>query len=528
MKNFLKKNYLLIVLIIIQTIIYIFIGCNKEYIHMDEAYSYGLANYKSVEIEENEDFFDNWHENKYYEDYLSVQKEELWDFSPVYKNQKNDVHPPLFYLLLRIGMNITNGRFSKWAGIILNIVIYAFVTVFMYLILKKILNNEKYAIQKSTLLAFVSSVTLAAVSNVINIRMYSLLTLDVLIITFLHIKLLEQKNTNLKLLICIGIGTLLGSLTHYYYFLYLVPLYLIFFVKYIKEKRIKELVYYTLTMVSAGIMFIVIFPYSIEHIFFGYRGQGVISNLENAYDIIGIMYPSICNLNHYGFNDFMYTILIIILILFISKILKKRKLEISKEKRTILRIIWIPSIFFFVVSAIASPWKVLRYIVPVCGLIFVLLIYLLYKLVQTVFSEKISNVLISLIICIILIFPCLLKLEPELLYSDRKEIVQKLGGELNLPTIYFFNSKKGKFLDDILLFSIIDESYIAKDIEYTESNIEKIIEAKDISKGIIVFINEEDIEEILKVVKKVTGLNNIEHLNRLNSCDVYFVRNLTK
>ena len=124
----------------------------------------------------------------------------------------------------------------------------------------------------------------------------------------------------------------------------------------------------------------------------------------------------------------------------------------------------------------------------------------------------------------ILVAPFIFKMEPELLYSDRKEIVQKLSGELNLPSIYLYNSQNGGFLSDILLFSIIDESYIAKNINYTDYNIQKILENKDISKGILIFINEQqDNNTIIDKVKKNLNFTNYEHLQRLTSCDAYYI-----
>ena len=45
-------------------------------------------------------------------------------------------------MLLRIAMSFSVGEFSKWAGIGLNILIYVFITVFIYLILKKMLSKE--------------------------------------------------------------------------------------------------------------------------------------------------------------------------------------------------------------------------------------------------------------------------------------------------------------------------------------------------------------------------------------------------
>lgn len=524
MKNKKAEILVLAMFIVIQSIIYVFVGTNKSYIHIDEAYSYGLSNYERVEIQNKEDFFNNWHNKEYYEDYLSVQEDESGNYVPVYENQKNDVHPPLYYLMLRIAMNFTKGHFSKWTGIGLNIVIYAFVTIFMYLILKKLLKNEVHEREKAAILSFVSSIILASISNVIYIRMYALSTLNILITIYLHIKLLENENINIKLLISIGICALAGVLTHYYYLFYLGIIYLIILVKYIKQKKIKHLIYYTLTMIITALMSLVIFPYSIKHMFFGYRGQGVITNLKNIHEIIPSIVAQMYNLNYYVFNNLMYVIFVAIIgIIVYNKIRKRNILKVDNEKKDILKLIYMPTLIFFIITSIASPWKVLRYIVPVCGLIFISVIYILYKLLQSVLSEKLSNILIIMILCIILIAPFIFELEPELMYTDKKEIVQKLE-DLNLPTVYLYNSQSGGFLDDILMFSKIEESYVAKDIECTEENIQKILQDKNISQGVFIFINvNQNNDAIIDVAKKALNFVNCEQLNKLTSCDVYYL-----
>ena len=102
---FLKKHKVALLLslaILIQSAIYIAIGTEKQYFHMDEAYSFGLSNYDKVEIGDNEDFYNTWHDGSYYADYLEVDEDERFNFVPVYENQKNDVHPPLYYFFLRL------------------------------------------------------------------------------------------------------------------------------------------------------------------------------------------------------------------------------------------------------------------------------------------------------------------------------------------------------------------------------------------------------------------------------------------
>ena len=112
-KDFSKKLtvILFIVILLLQIAVRVFVGYRKEYFHMDEAYSYGLMNYNKIEITNNSDFYDTWHSKDYYKDYFEIGNDEISNFKPVYENQKNDVHPPLFYLLLRIASLFTVGNF---------------------------------------------------------------------------------------------------------------------------------------------------------------------------------------------------------------------------------------------------------------------------------------------------------------------------------------------------------------------------------------------------------------------------------
>lgn len=521
MKNKKIEILILVIAIVIQTLVYIVCGINKSYIHMDEAYSLGLASYDKVEIQENEDFYNTWHNKEYYEDYLSVGEDEIGNYKGVYENQKNDVHPPLYYLLLRFAMGFSQNHFSKWCGITLNIIIFAFITIIMYKILNELLEKEEYAKEKSIILATLSSLTMASLTNVIYIRMYALATLNILIATYLHIKLYKNntKSINLKLLTCISIFTLLGVLTHYYYIFYIAMLYLILAIKYIKNKEYKALAYYTIAMLIAGVASLIIFPYMIKHMFFGYRGQGVISNLTNISKFITSILAYITKANFYAFNNLLFIIIIGIIIYKICK-KKIRSIE-NKEEREVFKLILAPTVFYFILVSVASPWIELRYIMPICSLLFVLVIYYLYK---TLTNQKYREVIIAILLIVILKSPTIFKIEPEVMYSDKKEIVQKIENEWNLPTIFMFNSQNNRFLDDILLFSKLNESYIAKDIEPTEENIKKILEDKETSKGIIVFINEgQDNDQVIETIKKATNLEKSSYVKRLNACDVYHI-----
>lgn len=544
---------------------------------------FGLASYNKTEIQNNNDFYNVWHDKEYYQDYLKVNDNEKFMFSQIIENQKNDNHPPLYYLILRIAMGFNIDGYSKWIGIAINIIIYIFITIFMYLIISKLLKGKERYKEKSVVLAFISSIMLSAVTSAIFIRMYALSTLNVVITTYLHLKLLGKENKSNMILIGISLSALIGSLTHYYYLFYLIALFIMFVIKYIKEKKYKQLIKYVLAMVIAGGCSLIIFPYSISHIFFGYRGQGVLNHLSNIsqYFVNILLYLFITNV--YVFNNFLIVLILGIVSVCIYKMIRHKK--IMEEKNQYVKYIAIPTLFYFIIVSICSPYIELRYIVAVAPMIFILVLYFIYEILQNIFKEKtinrimlfiflamfimtfISNGIIDLIIgkdfrneqessyssktelienlknkCNIpielipqiegipldnvLLYIKDFKVEPEVLYSNKQDIMKKVTKELqSIPALYLFNSNNNRFLDDILLFTNIEESYIAKDIECTQENIKDIMENKDISNGILIFINDwQDNEKIVEIVKNSMNLSNVTYLKRLNMCDVYYIK----
>lgn len=271
----------LVLAIVVQTVVYLVAGANKAYIHMDETYSLALAQYDKIDITANADFYNTWHTSEYYQDYLAVQEKDQGDWRPVYENQKNDVHPPLYYLLLRGVMELTPGQFSKWPGIILNIVIMAGCTVFLYLILCKLLTKEKNTERKALALALAAGLTVAGVSTVVYIRMYALLELMVLATLWLHLKWREQANPGMGWYAAIGVVAVLGVLTQYYYLFFLMGLALVVMVQDVRQKNWRDLAKYLGSLAIAGALVLIIWPHILQHMFFGYRGQGVLNNLVN-------------------------------------------------------------------------------------------------------------------------------------------------------------------------------------------------------------------------------------------------------
>lgn len=510
---------ILIVIILLQTLLHIQYGIDKPYFHIDEGYSYGLMNYDKVDIMNNEDFYNNWHTNDYYMDYFSISSKEARDFTPVYENQKNDVHPPFYYLILRIASMFTIDSFSKWTGIIPNLILFVISSIFIYLIASKIFKNKLYGV----FIVLVNGFTLASIDTTIFIRMYALNALNLLIISYLHMINFNKKELKIKDLSIMSIFIIIGSLTHYYYLVFLFMLFVIYIVKFIKEKNIKNIIKYVIMMIISACISLAIFPYSFVHMFMGYRGVGAISNLEKLEGMWNSLGRYIGILNNNTFNGVLVVILGITAIIAIYKIAKNKKITLKFENKDFW-LVFGPTICYFLIVALVSPYQELRYIMPICPLIVIGVFYLFKVALEKVLSQKNTYIALTITFILMLILKNTVYLPFFYLYKDKKEIVSIIEEEHNRPCLYIFNKSQNRFLDDIYMFTKIDNSYILASETFNEEKIQEIFKDVDIQNGITVFINGGlNNDDCLEILTKALNCSSYKWIQRMNACDIYFV-----
>lgn len=495
-----KKNIMIILILIIlaQVIIRIYVGYEKEYFHMDEAYSYGLMNYNKLNIADNEDFYNKWHDSNYYKDYLEVNKNEKWNIKPVYENQKNDVHPPLYYFLLRIFATFSVDSFSKWTGIILNIIIFIISSIFVYLISNKLFKNKIY----SLLVCAINGFTLISLESSIYIRMYELSNLNILIITYLHLKIYNEKKLNFKKLFPIMISLIIGGLTHYYYFIYVLAICIIFEFKYIKTKDYKNLIKYNISIIISAILYLLIFPYAINHILFGYRGiktnSGIIDFIKNIGIYLFILSKGITN----------NLILIIIgIVYFICR--KKEKNSIKKNNKILILVM--PILLYFIVVSKNSPYTEIRYVIPIYSISTICLIYILKIYLRRFWDNKNTLFILGMICIVVLYSPKITGQKLEFTYKKYNNISKKIE-ERNIPIVYVFNKHNNRFLDDIYLFTLVDRSVII-DYDKLDEYTEFLTQNNDF---ILIYNDGCDIDKIKSYIPDYEAY----YIQRMNACDI--------
>lgn len=525
LKKIIKNHYnvilisILIITILLQTLLHIQYGIDKPYLHIDEGYSYGLMNYDKVDIMNNEDFYNNWHTNDYYMDYFSISSKEANDFSPVYENQKNDVHPPFYYLILRIASMFTIDSFSKWTGIIPNIIIFIITSILIYLIANKIFKNKLYGV----FIVLVNGCTLASIDTTIFIRMYALNALNLLIISYLHMVNFNKKELKIKDLIIMSIFIIIGSLTHYYYLVFLFMLFVIYIIKFVKERNIKDIVKYIVMMIISACISLIIFPYSFAHMFMGYRGVGAVSNLEKLEGMWNSFGKYLVILNNNNFNGVLIVILAITAIIAIYKIIKNKKLTIKFENREFW-LIFLPTIGYFLIVALVSPYQELRYIMPICPLMIIGILYLFKVTLEKVLSAKNTYIALTITFLLMLVLQKIVYLPFYYLYKDKKEIVSIIEEKHNLPCLYIFNTNQNRFLDDIYMFTKIDNSYILDSNLFNEAKLREIFNNINIQDGIIIFINGGlNNDNCLDILIRELNCTSYKWIQRMNACDIYLV-----
>ena len=190
----------------------------KSGMFIDEIYTYGLSNSHYMpfighgdhdRIEEQiitrEDFFD----------YLAVTEGEPgFDVGSVYYNQVHDVHPPLYYWILNFCSTLARGQFSKWIGLVPDLILYLSVLVLLYALGMELFSDRLVA-AAMTLLYGLSQVGL---STMLMIRMYVLVTLLTVLLALLAAK--ELRSPSGKKELCIGLTIFAGLMTQYYFVFY--------------------------------------------------------------------------------------------------------------------------------------------------------------------------------------------------------------------------------------------------------------------------------------------------------------------
>ena len=266
----------LIIIILILIGIRVYFGYQKEDFFMDATFSYTLMNMKEGAgmVQTAPEFNNIWISGNKIKNMLTISNDEILRYDTVYYNQTQDVHPPLYYFLLHTASVLSFGNFTKWTGIVLNIIIFIGICGVLYIIGKKIFKSTIW----SLVLVAIYGVSTGGVFSTIFIRMYELLIFFVLlylnkVIDILKKNIIENESISKKDMIELVAIFVFGMFTHYHFIIISVLI----------SARI--LTYVGINVLGL-LIYSAIYPSFYIHMFGTHRGAESAGNLLNLSDYI--------------------------------------------------------------------------------------------------------------------------------------------------------------------------------------------------------------------------------------------------
>lgn len=256
-KGWCRNSFLFVFMIVLQLLIIIYFGEQKEGLFVDEIWSFNLANhYYHPFLKSASDYFNRWLCQDDWVRTLAVSIEHRFNYDSIIYNLSQDVHPPLFFIALHTVCSFFPEQFSRWHGYALNMSFFVLTQVFLSLFIYEVTRDKT----KALLVCMFYGFNWGVINTVLYIRAYMLMTLFGIASFYFHSILLETKiKNNTVLLISIYLITVCGLLTHYYFLIFGFYLSIGYIGLNIIKKTYKGLIIYTGAMTGAAISSILFF-----------------------------------------------------------------------------------------------------------------------------------------------------------------------------------------------------------------------------------------------------------------------------
>lgn len=396
-------------------------GYMKQGFHMDELLTYGLSNsyFEPFPFQ-----FGEWLPASYYNNYLTIGPTDAFSYDSVFYNQAADVHPPIYYIFFHTLSSLIHSNFTKWIGIIINITFYLLILIVLYCFSKSLLKDKWLSLMVTSFWGF----SIGAISSVIYIRMYVLLTLWFIIFLFLCSKLMNQKIADSKIFIYIFLTAVGGVLTQYYFLIGAFFTSLLLCIILLITKRFKTLIQFVLTMLAALLSSYLIFPPLGRHLFETARGKEAIDNIVASKNYF-FEYMSIVDRSLFarqGYYLFLFIILLLTGLLVYS--LGKKSIQEFEIYNFITNaaLIIFPAILYIAVIQKIAPYRTSRYIFSVFPMFVLGFFFLIIFLLNLICNNKKTIYLIVTAVIVTLTSYGYHVGQVEYLYPEYKDILNKV------------------------------------------------------------------------------------------------------
>lgn len=399
-----RKKFIIAFLVIwaVQMAAAFYFCTQKQGFHEDEYYTYySTARTNGFYIED-----DQWMERDVYRNEFVVLPGQEFQYGLVKQVQSWDVHPPVYYWVFHTAASLVPEVFSKWIGLSVNLALWGVNIVLLaglaYWVSGR---NEKITL----LVTAFYGLSPAAMSGVVFIRMYEMLTMFVLLCAILHVQAIQRIGTKKWVRLPVGsclvpmaAVTYLGFLTQYYYFIFLFYLGAAFCLWLLwRERNIWNCVRYALSQGTAFVLAYLTYPSCLGQMFRGQRGAQATENFFDLSNTLQRLQFFFDLLDEFVFGRALPALLLVLLLLLVTAYRRRSLQKPSAQYAGLSTVYWLLATavlgYFLTVSktALLLGDTSNRYQLPVYGMIVLLLSEAVRRLIRYVVVDGRRNAPIS-------------------------------------------------------------------------------------------------------------------------------------
>ena len=492
-----KQPLLLALVILVQLLVLVGWAAQKQGYHVDEIYSHTLANSQYRPFIQNlEGYTTRWQTGQELLDALTVNESDAFDFGSVVYNQTQDVHPPLWYFVLHTVSSLSQGVFSKWQGILINLIWFVAIDLVLFALTKAVAGRK--AAWLSLILWGFSA---GAINAVTFVRMYTMLAFWGILFVYLHWLAFGEKKPLLGrygLLAGLFFCTIAGVLTQYYFLIFAFFLCGVWCIYLLVQKRWKELFTYAGVELAAVVCSVALYPSILNHLTSSGRGMqslgALVHNDSYLTNIQDFLFIGIWSL----FGGFMWILPVLAFLVWCCKGWKLAPNQKSTESLWFLAILFPALMGYLLLIARIAPYRTDRYIMILFPIGAVYIGTVIWLTCKYLLGGK--GYSLVLVLCLVLIPTGWNML--GYLFMERQERYQAVEPYQDLPVLAVdqFDYGSSLYADELVkhpavLFGVVDEL----------EPLTQLLPQQDLSHGLLVYTSVQEDGAVLQKVEETLG-----------------------
>ena len=515
LKKVISKVWLYILLLIVMVSV---VAMKKDY-HMDEIFSYGLAN-NVGQTSIHPQYAPYTYETpaQAYLEYMVVEEGEPFSIANCWYNQERESSPPLYYFAVYLVSFFVKERFSRWTAASINL-LFMLLTFHVFRKLLKIFGVK----DKELTLYSLFFIFCPAILNIVSFfRMYTMAIFAATLLTYLIIK--YRGHENIKFYISMVPASILAVLTQYYLIFYLFFISLIYGIFLLCNREWMKAVKYVLTMGIAGVLTYVIFPAIVDQLFSASRGAEGLENLQQGFDVHWQYFKEYVSIMNEQIFGNLGCILLLLAVLGISyAIFKKRRLVTSGDSLWSIALLVLPAVFYVVMVSKAAPYRTDRYVMAVYAVVILVFLLATRKIANLCLpTAGIAKKIVPYILCVVVLVTTWSGFHWKYLYLDSQKLLDRMETYRDVDGLCVLDvgwKISGNFNEIIKLGSITffqDEISMLMNMEDLKS--------KD--KYVLYVVNSDPNEILYQIYAICPKIKNCEYIGRSDYAEIYYLSSL--